>query len=141
MVDVSTKEFILSASVELDIAVLSLELLISSVQECGFALKDLRQAQAELKNFEDCDGRSSEIDAMMTTDTGERFGVQQRADGTYHFLAQRELTPAGRKSLNRVSQAYARLRILDEVKQKGYKSVKEERLANGSIRIVVEKWR
>ena len=30
---------------------------------------------------------------------------------------------------------------LDEVKRKGYKSVKEEKLANGSIRLVVEKWR
>jgi hypothetical protein len=57
------------------------------------------------------------------------------------FVVQNENSSSVKATIDRVTQSYARLKILDEVKRRGYQTVKEEKLANGSIRLVVERWR
>lgn len=43
-------------------------------------------------------------------------------------------------SVNKVRQAYSRIKVINQLKQKGYDKVKEEKLPDGSIRLVVQKW-
>ncbi len=44
------------------------------------------------------------------------------------------------ESVRKVKQIYSRIKVINELKQKGYDKVKEQKLPDGSIRVVVQKW-
>ncbi len=44
------------------------------------------------------------------------------------------------ESVKKVKQIYSRIKVINELKQKGYDKVKEQKLPDGSIRLVVQKW-
>lgn len=44
------------------------------------------------------------------------------------------------QSVKQVKQIYSRIKVLNELKQKGYDKVKEQKMPDGSIRLVVQKW-
>ena len=44
------------------------------------------------------------------------------------------------ESVRKVKQIYSRIKVLNELKKKGYDKVKEQKLPDGSIRLVVQKW-
>lgn len=124
----------MSTSVGIDLAIVSLASLIEAV-------KDLNLAREELKQLEDCKGVQRKVDFVIVNEVGERIGVAQTAEGQVEFVTQKAESKTAAATINQVKQAYARLRILDEVKRKGYQQVKQEKLADGSIRLVVQKWR
>jgi len=80
------------------------------------------------------------VDYVIKNEVGEKIGVRTNQEGNVEFILQKETTTA-KATIDKATQAYARVKILDEVKRKGYQTIKEEKLANGSIRLVVEKWR
>ncbi len=43
-------------------------------------------------------------------------------------------------SVKKVKQIYSRIKVLNDLKRKGYDKVKEQKLPDGSIRLVVQKW-
>ena len=43
-------------------------------------------------------------------------------------------------SVKKVKQIYSRIKVLNSLKKKGYDKVKEQKLPDGSIRLVVQKW-
>jgi hypothetical protein len=130
----------MSQSCEISIVVTAIETLIRSVQELNLAQEDLRQLEESKRYMKDCQGNKRLIDYRITNEHGDKIGVVQNKDGKVEFVTEKD-TATVKQTLNKVTQAYSRIKILDEVKKKGYKSVKEEKLPNGSIRIVVEKWR
>ena len=81
-----------------------------------------------------------EVDYIMKNEVSEKIGIKTNSKGDVEFVVQNDKSPTVKQTIDKVTQAYARLKILDEVKRKGYQTVKEEKLANGSIRLVVEKW-
>jgi hypothetical protein len=105
-------------------------LLVSALSEVNCVLKELK----ELKTAEGC---TTKVDGVIETKDGERIGVRVKQGSPVEFV----VTDPKSRTLNRINQAYARLKVLDEVKKKGYQKVKEEKLPNGSIRMVVERWR
>ncbi|NDD91234.1 DUF1257 domain-containing protein [bacterium] len=130
----------MSNSVQVCPVITSIELLMAGFRELGVAIQDLRESKKELQMLENCAGQKVPVDYVVQNEAGDKIGISQKKSGEIEFVVQHEDRPSVKATLDRVTQAYARLKILDEVKQKGYRSVKEERLANGSIRLVVEKW-
>lgn len=51
-----------------------------------------------------------------------------------------ETNPAAVDTVKKVKQAYSRISVLNELKKKGYDKVKEQKMPDGSIRLVVQKW-
>ena len=43
-------------------------------------------------------------------------------------------------SVKKIKQIYSRIKVLNDLKKKGYDKVKEQKLSDGSIRLVVQKW-
>lgn len=130
----------MSNSVNVLCLIKSVELLIKGVVELGLAVQDLRDAQKEVRELENCEGQKVQVDYVITNEVGEKIGVKMSNEGNAEFVVNNDKSPTIKRTLDRVTQAYARLRILDEVKRKGYQKVKEEKLPNGSIRLVVERW-
>lgn len=130
----------MSRSCEVNILITSIQLVVQGITELSLANEDLRQLEEEKRYMKDCHGKRHVIDYRITNEHGEKIGVVQKEDGKVEFVSEKESATV-KKTIDRVTQAYSRIKVLDEVKKKGYKSVKEEKLPNGSIRIVVEKWR
>ena len=130
----------MSQSCEILVFINSVEVLVKSISELGLANEDLRQLEEAKRYMKDCHGNRRLIDYRITNEQGEKIGVVENIDGKVEFVTEKD-TASVKQTINKVTQAYSRIKILNEVKMKGYASVKEEKLPNGSIRIVVEKWR
>ncbi len=129
----------MSNSVEIECLIKSVDFLINSLNELSLANSDLRKLEKEKRLMQNCHGEKVEVDFLIKNEIGEKIGVRQNKEGNYDFILEKE-TKTSKETVNKIVQAYARLKILNDVKNKGYRNVKEEKLPNGSIRIVVEKW-
>lgn len=129
----------MSSSVTIEPLIGSISLLFTAIKDLQMANQDLRNAEKTLRQMKDHCGNTVEVDAVVTGTAGEKIGLKQTADGKIEFVTADP--QKAQKSVDKITQAYARLKILDEVKKKGYQKVKEETLADGSVRLVVERWR
>ncbi len=129
----------MSSSVTVEPIVASLGMLLNAIQELNLANQDLRNAETALREMQDHCGNKVRVDAVVKGLNGEKIGLKQTQDGKVEFVT---ADPVSSKlSIDKITQAYARLKILDEVKKKGYSKVKEQVLPDGSVRLVVERWR
>src|SRR4051794_30953451 len=92
-------------------------------------------------------GQKIKADFVLENAYGDRIGVlvpkDQSSGGDakpLEFIFEKPSSQTAQATLDKIRQAYAKMQVLDQLKQKGYQKVKEEKLANGSIRLVVEKW-
>ena len=131
----------MSNSINVVCLIKSVELLIEGAKQLGLAVSDLRQANEKIRELENCEGQKIKVDYVIQNEVGDKIGIRANQEGNVEFVVQNDNSPTVKATVDKVTQAYARLKILDEVKRKGYQQVKEEKLANGSIRLVVEKWR
>ncbi len=104
------------------------------------AVSELQLIRREKENLARAENCLAQADWVFETPRGRLVGVKSRAGQPAEFLAVDTTSGDIPETLNRVKQAYARLKVLDEAKRNGYRQVKEERLADGSIRLVVQKW-
>ena len=132
---------VMSNSINVMCLIKSVELLIEGLKQLGLAVSDLRQANEKISELENCEGQKIKVDYVIQNEVGDKIGIMTNQAGTVEFVVQNDKSPTVKATVNKATQAYARLKILDEVKRKGYQKVKEEKLANGSIRLVVERWR
>ncbi len=134
----------MSNSVDISCLVKSIELLVEGIAEIGTALtvEDVRRKSAAEASVENCAGEKVKVDYVLKNKAGDRIGLRRNPQTQkVEFVAKEPEKASVKESINAATQAYARLKILNEVKAKGYGKVKEEKLANGSIRLVVERWR
>lgn len=104
----------------------------------GQALHDLHIARRELRELVDAKNQRHAVDYVFEAEGGRRIGVRERAEGTELVVVGDPAAVQG--TLDRVRQAYARVKVIHEVKRQGYRLTKEERLPDGSLRVVVQKW-
>lgn len=123
-----------SLSVEMDPGTVGMMLFVQGVLQLHCALQ-------EIKRIEDEMGQIHEVEVAFKNEAGELIGLKKASDGKMELVAQNCKSASALETMRKVKQTYARLKILNEVKARGYQSVKEEKLANGSVRIVVQKWR
>jgi hypothetical protein len=103
-------------------------------------LYELNYAVQKVKQLEAKSGEACNVDFVFQNEWGEQIGVRTNKEGITEFVTKDSNSATVKSTLDKVRQTYAKLKILDEVKRKGYQNVKEERLADGSIRLVVQKW-
>lgn len=118
-----------------------IELVAGLVDSLLDAVKELRLARKEVKEIEDCHGKRVAVDYVIENQQGENIGVRTNEAGNVEFIPQQPQSKTTQATINQLKQTCARLKVLDEVKRQGYQKVKEEKLPNGSIRLVVQRWR
>jgi Protein of unknown function (DUF1257) len=139
----------MSCSVECIVIMYTVPKLLTVIQtisaaalEAG-AMQETITVREEEDEIVDCVGKRIPVDLVLENAQGDRIGVKASQDGRtpLEFVFRDEQSATARQTIDRIRQAYARLQVIDQLKKKGYQQVKEERLPNGSIRLVVQKWR
>ena len=127
----------------------ALSILIQSIGEISEEIKNLeslreleKEKQLSLKkNNEIVSEQSQEWEIALETVKNKKIILKKEKNKAI------EIKPENPRDLNvlqicdKIKQTYARIKVLNDLKQKGYTNVKEEKLPNGSIRLVVQKWR
>lgn len=134
----------MSGSVNVNCIVMSLQLLVEGIRELSdaMAVEDVRNKSDAERQVENCEGQKVKVDYVIRNKAGDRIGVRENKETKkVEFVVKDENKESVKETLSQATQAYARLKILNEVKARGYGKVKEEKLPNGSIRLVVERWR
>lgn len=102
-------------------------------------IKELNYAYEKEKELVDCDNKIHKVDLLIKTIEGEEIGVIQTEEGL-EFVVKDVECAVSQAAIKKIKQRYSKYMLINELKQKGYSKIKEEKLPNGSIRMVVEKW-
>jgi hypothetical protein len=116
-----------------DLVILFMDALVKAIQEIGLAREELKQLETSC-------GETLDVDFVLRNKHGDRIGVKTTANGETHLIPANPERPTAVKSLNQIKQSYARIKVLDELQRKGYRLTKEENLADGTVRMVVQRW-
>ena len=118
----------------------------TSTQFIGIGLACVAQGVQELnyicekeKELIDCDNNIKKVDLLIKTIDGKEIGAIQKEDGI-EFVAKDLDCALTQDAIKKIRQRFSKYLVLHELKNKGYEKIKEERLPNGKIRMVVEKW-
>lgn len=110
-----------------------MSLLTSGICELNYAC-ELNQ---QMKN---CEGKIVAVDLLIKNLQGEQIGVKVNKNGNAEFILEDVKSVSALESIKQIRQRYSKNKVLYELQQVGYKNIKQEKLSNGNIRIVVEKW-
>ncbi len=119
-------------------------IIINGISILADAFRELRVAQSELDKID-------EIAKDIENQRAENWKTTIRyADDVELIVSKKDkeicIEPADPKhpkaleTVNKIKQVYSKIKVLNDLKKKGYDKVKEEKLPDGSIRFVVQKW-
>ena len=124
----------MSQHVGIVIAVQGLALLFQVVADLG------AQYRAE-KKMRTSDGASHDVDYVVKDGEAE-VGVQVDRKTEKVTLIPKDCDAGPGKALaGRIAQRWAYSKAVGELKRKGYAVAKEEKQADGSVRVVMQRWR
>jgi hypothetical protein len=124
----------MSQSVGIVIAVQGLALLFQVVADLG------AQYRAE-KKMRTADGASHDVDYVVKDGEAE-VGVKVDRKTEKVTLIPRDCDAGPGKALaGRIAQRWAYSKAVGELKRKGYAVAKEEKQADGTVRVVMQRWR
>jgi hypothetical protein len=124
----------MSQSVGIVIAVQGLALLFQVVADLG------AQYRAE-KKMRTADGASHDVDYVVKDGEAE-VGVKVDRKTEKVTLIPRDCDAGpGRALAGRIAQRWAYSKAVGELKRKGYAVAKEEKQADGTVRVVMQRWR
>lgn len=96
----------------------------------------------ERQRLETEDGVRHEVDLVVSDEQGTKIGVKvDEKEGKVRFVGHDGGDRRASALAGRVLQRYAYSRVMDDLKRKGYQIAKEERQADGSIKLVAQRWR
>lgn len=108
--------------------------LIQAVTECGLDVIHEKQLITE-------DGKSHVVD-FVVQEGKTRVGVAlDPKTQVASFIAHDVRGNSGKKLAEKIAQRYAYSRVVEELKRKGYQIGKEERAADGTLKIVASRWK
>jgi hypothetical protein len=124
-----------SQSLLVVVAVQGLAALLSAVAEAGAQIREQRKLRA-------ADGRTHAVDYVATDASGAEVGVKvdARTQRATFIPADCDAGP-GRALAGRIAQRYARSRVLEELKRKGFALSREEKQKDGTVKLVLARWR
>jgi len=124
----------MSQHVGIVIAVQGIAMLLQVVADLG------AQYRAERK-MRTADGASHDVDYVVKDGEAE-VGVQVDKKTEKVTLIPRDCDAGPGKALaGRIAQRWAYSKAVGELKRKGYAVAKEEKQADGSVRVVMQRWR
>jgi hypothetical protein len=103
------------------------------------SLKELALAYREYKEIRTANG-VEKVDGVIELPNKERVGVRIRDGKPLEIVVPENVSAETKNTVKKLKQNCSRLKMLDETKRLGYSKVKEEKLKDGSIRIVVQRW-
>jgi hypothetical protein len=121
-----------SQGVEIVLLVQGLAALLQAVAEAGAEYR----AQKKLQT---ADGKVHDVDYVAADASGAEVGM--KVDPRTERVALVHSGEAGKALAGRIQQRYAYSRVLEELKRKGYQLAKEERQADGTVKVVLQRWR
>jgi hypothetical protein len=118
--------------------------LVVSVQGLALlfeVLADLGAQYSAEKRMRTSDGASHEVDYVVKDGKAE-VGVQVDRRTEKVTLLPKDCDAGPGKALaGRIAQRWAYSKAVGELKRKGYAVAKEEKQADGSVRVVMQRWR
>ena len=102
-------------------------------------LKELNYAYEKNKEITYCNNQIVEVQLLIKTLEGKVIGIIEKQEG-FEFVANDINCAITQAAIKKIKQRYSKYTLLHELESKGYAKIKEEKLPNGKIRMVVEKW-
>jgi hypothetical protein len=110
-------------------------LLLQAIAEAGAQI-------AEEELLRTADGKTHRVDYVATDAEGAKVGVQVDAkSGRATFVPQDCDAGKGKALAGRIAQRYASSRITEEMRRKGYQLARGEKLRDGTVKLVWQRWR
>jgi hypothetical protein len=124
-----------SQRAEITVVVQGLGLLLQAIAEAGAEILERRRLRAS-------DGRVHEVDYVARDASGAEVGVKvdPRTERARFVPADCE-GGQGKALAGRIAQRYARSRVLQDLRAKGYEVAREETQRDGTVRLVLARWR
>jgi hypothetical protein len=85
-------------------------------------------------------GQEAEADLVVDTETGYDIGFRQEGGAVVMVADLWGLRINREEFLNRVTQQYAYLTVVEQAKEQGWQMTTEENQEDGSIRLVLQRW-
>ncbi len=124
----------MSQSAGIDIVVVGVGLLVQVIAELG--LEKLEQ-----KRMQTADGQSHDVDYVLREGHAE-VGVKVDRKTEKVTLVPKDCDAGPGKALaGKIAQRWAYSKAVGELKRKGYAVAREEKQADGSVRVVMQRWR
>jgi hypothetical protein len=124
----------MSQNVGIVVAVQGLAMLLQVVAELG------AQYRAE-KRMRTADGATHDVDYVVKDGDAEvGLRVDRKTDQVTIIPKDCEAGP-GRALAGRIAQRWAYSKAVGELKRKGYAVAREEKQADGTVRVVMQRWR
>ena len=125
----------MSQRLEMSIVIEGLAALAQAIAEAG--LQCTRDT-----SFRSEDGAVHAVDMVVQDERGTRVGVAvDAATGRARFVTHEKDPRRGTAVAHRVAQRYAYSRVMEDLRRKGYQVAREEKQADGSIKVVAQRWR
>ena len=121
-----------SQGVEIVLVVQSLAALLQAAVEAGAEYRAQKRLQT-------ADGQVHDVDYVATDAGGAEVGVKAEAKTQRVSLV--HSGEAGKALAGRIQQRYAYSKVLGELKRKGYQLAKEEKQVDGTVKVVLQRWR
>jgi hypothetical protein len=124
-----------SQGVEIAVVVQGLAMLLQAVAEAGAEVLEQRRLRT-------ADGKVHEVDCVVRDAEGGQAGVKvdpktQRAV----FVPADGACGKGQALAGRIAQRYAYARVREQLGRQGYELAREERQKDGTVKLVLSRWR
>ena len=122
----------MSQGVEIVVLVQGLAALFEAVAEAG---AEYRQRRTQMQG---ADGTVHDVDYVVTDQGGAEVGVKVGAGEKVTLVAH---GARGSELAGKVVQRYAYSKVTSELRAKGYQIAKEEKQPDGTVKVVLQRWR
>jgi hypothetical protein len=102
-------------------------------------VKELNYTYEQEKELLNCDNQLMKVSLLIKTTEGKEIGVRE-IDNGIDFIVHDINCAITQNAIKKIKQRYSKHVLLHELQSKGYNKIKEEKLSNGKIRMVVERW-
>ncbi len=130
----------MSSSVAIDPTMMGLQLGKVGVALILEGVKELNYSCEMNQQMLDCQGKIINVELLIKNLQGEKIGICTNEKGEAEFFLEDLKSVTALEAIKQIRQRYMKYKVLHEVSRQGYRQIKQEKLPNGSIRIVVEKW-
>jgi hypothetical protein len=102
-------------------------------------LNELNYAYEKDKEIVDCNNQIQKVKLLIRSLEGKQIGLVESKEG-FSFIVPDVNCAITQAAIKKIKQRYSKYVLLHELESKGYAKIKEEKLPNGKIRMVVERW-
>jgi hypothetical protein len=104
------------------------------------ALKELELTYKQGGTIHSSCGDSEEVAFVIDNEQGGKLGIRQKKDKSFDFVMEDEDVKVNKEIVSKIKQKYNYMKVMDELKKKGYNLETEEVAADKSLRLKFTKW-